>query len=95
MTTTATTLFGTTTSLRDAEIDGFRASIRGELILCDSASYETARRVWNGNIDRRPALIVRCTGTADVQRAVNFSRTARIAAFLALRRPQRARLRHQ
>lgn len=75
MTITATTLSGSDTSLTDAQIDAFRASIRGDLILRDSASYETARRVWNGNIDRRPALIVRCTGAADVQRAVNFART--------------------
>jgi FAD/FMN-containing dehydrogenase len=75
VTTTATTSFGTTTSLRDAHIDAFRAGIRGELILCNDAAYETARRVWNGNIDRRPAMIVRCTGPADVQSAVNFART--------------------
>ena len=75
MTTTATTLFGADTTLNDAHLDGFRSSLRGEVILRDSASYETARRVWNGNIDRRPALIVRCTGGADVQSAVNFART--------------------
>jgi FAD/FMN-containing dehydrogenase len=75
MTITATTLFGADTTLSDAHIDAFRGSLRGELIARDSASYETARRVWNGNIDRRPALIVRCTGAADVQRAVDFART--------------------
>jgi FAD/FMN-containing dehydrogenase len=68
-------LVGTNTSLSDAHIDALRGNIRGELILRDSASYETARRVWNGNIDRRPALVVRCTGAADVQRAVDFART--------------------
>src|SRR5690242_3539837 len=65
---------GTSTSLSDAHINALRDTIRGELILRDSMSYETARRVWNGNIDRRPALIVRCTGAADVQRAVDFAR---------------------
>ena len=75
MTITAVTLNGTATSLTDAAMDGFRGSLRGELILSGSASYETARQVWNGNIDRRPALIVRCTGPADVQRAVDFART--------------------
>jgi FAD/FMN-containing dehydrogenase len=75
LTITATTLFGADTTLSDAHIDAFRGSIRGDLIARDSASYETARRVWNGNIDRRPALIVRCTGAADVQRAVDFART--------------------
>ena len=38
-------------------------------------AYEKARRVWNCNIDRRPGLIVRCEGVADVQRAVTFART--------------------
>jgi len=67
-------LSGSDTSLSNAHIDAFRSSIRGELILRDTAGYEAARRVWNGNIDRRPALIVRCTGPADVQLAVNFAR---------------------
>jgi FAD/FMN-containing dehydrogenase len=75
MTLTAVTLNGAATALRDADTDSFRSSIRGDLILTDSAGYETARRVWNGNIDRRPALIVRCAGAADVQRAVDFART--------------------
>ena len=75
MTTTARTLFGADTTLNDAHLEAFRSSLRGEVILRDSASYETARRVWNGNIDRRPALIVRCTGAADVQSAINFART--------------------
>lgn len=75
MTIAATTLSGTDTHLSEAQIDAFRSSIRGELILRDGVGYEVARHVWNGNIDRRPALIVRCTGPADVQRAVNFART--------------------
>ena len=75
MSITTATLNGVASSVSDAAIDAFRGSIRGELVLSDSPSYETARRVWNGNIDRRPALIVRCTGPADVQRAVDFART--------------------
>ncbi|HSZ87774.1 MAG TPA: FAD-dependent oxidoreductase, partial [Acetobacteraceae bacterium] len=75
MTITAVTLNGADSNLSDAAIDAFRSSIRGELILGGSTNYETARQVWNGNIDRRPALIVRCTGAADVQRAVDFART--------------------
>jgi FAD/FMN-containing dehydrogenase len=75
VTTTARTLFGDDTTLSDTHIEAFRSSLRGEVILRDSASYETARRVWNGNIDRHPALVVRSTGAADVQTAVNFART--------------------
>jgi FAD/FMN-containing dehydrogenase len=75
MTIAAVTLNGAATNLSDADIDGLRGALRGELIARDGAGYEPARQVWNANIDRRPALIVRCTGAADVQRAVNFART--------------------
>ena len=52
------------------EIDGFR----GQLITADSADYDTARGVWNGAVDRRPRLIARCSGSADVVAAVRFAR---------------------
>ena len=92
MSITTATLNGAATSVSDAAIDAFRGSIRGELVLSDSPSYETARRVWNGNIDRRPALIVRCTGPADVQRAVDFARTHELLLSRSRRRAQRARV---
>ena len=47
---------------------------RGELLLPTSPGYDTARRIWNGTIDRRPACIARCTGVADVVAAVRFAR---------------------
>ncbi|MFG1817065.1 FAD-binding oxidoreductase [Kribbella sp. NPDC049174] len=50
------------------EIDGFR----GQLITADHTDYDTARAVWNGTVDRRPRLIARCSGTADVAAAVRF-----------------------
>ena len=56
-----------------AHVENLRQGFRGELIQGGHPAYETARRVWNGNIDRRPALIARCTGVADVQRAVEFA----------------------
>ena len=52
------------------EIDGFR----GELIMADHIDYDTARAVWNGAVDRRPRLIARCGGSADVAAAVRFAR---------------------
>src|SRR5262245_38952157 len=62
------------TVLADATIDTLQGRLRGQLIRPGNDRYEHARRVWNGNIDRRPALIVRCTGVADVIEAVNFAR---------------------
>ncbi|MFP7721754.1 FAD-binding oxidoreductase [Lysobacter sp. A3-1-A15] len=62
------------TQLDDSTIDDFAASIRGELIQPGDPGYDTARAVWNGMVDRRPRLIVRCTGAADVMRAVDFAR---------------------
>ncbi len=45
----------------------------GDLISAGDPGYEDARRVWNGNIDRRPALVARCRGVADVRHAVSFA----------------------
>ena len=70
-----TTMQGTDTVLTDTAIEAFRSSVRGELLRPVDAGYETARKVWNGMIDRRPALIIRCTGVADVIAAVQFART--------------------
>ena len=54
--------------------DELGARFRGELLLPTSPGYDTARRIWNGAIDRHPACIARCTGTADVAAAVRFAR---------------------
>ncbi|MCA9880758.1 MAG: FAD-dependent oxidoreductase, partial [Thermomicrobiales bacterium] len=50
------------------------AAMSGELLLPEHASYDDARHVWNGMIDRRPAAIARCQSVADVQAAVTFAR---------------------
>jgi len=52
----------------------FRASLHGEVILPDDGGYDSARRVWNGMIDKYPALIIRCAHRADVTHAVEFAR---------------------
>ncbi|HEY7491973.1 MAG TPA: FAD-binding oxidoreductase [Candidatus Tectomicrobia bacterium] len=62
-------------SLTGSAIQGFKGSLRGPVLCPGEAGYEAARQVWNGMIDRRPALIVRCAGVADVINAVNFART--------------------
>jgi hypothetical protein len=56
------------------DIREFRSSLRGLLLQPGDAGYDAARRVWNGAIDRKPALIARCAGSADVISAVTFAR---------------------
>ena len=51
----------------------FQSGFRGRLIAPGDDSYDTARKIWNGTIDRRPSLIAECTGTTDVIAAVNFA----------------------
>ncbi len=60
--------------LKGTDIDELRASLRGEVLTAGQDGYDSARRVWNGAFDRKPALIARCTGAADVILAVNFAR---------------------
>ena len=55
-------------------VDELQASFRGELIRPGAAGYDEHRKVWNGSIDRRPGLIARCTGVADVRAAVRIAR---------------------
>src|SRR5262245_23587922 len=56
------------------QIPGFR----GDLIEPDHERYDDARAVWNGAVDRRPRLIARCNGTADVAAAVRFARAGNL-----------------
>ena len=65
---------GATVAIEDSVVEAFGARLRGELIRSGEARYEEARRVWNGMIDRRPALIVRAMSVADVIDSVNFAR---------------------
>lgn len=65
---------GASIDIDEARIDRLRERLRGELLRPGDAGYDEARRVWNGMIDRYPALIVRCAMVADVVRAVNFAR---------------------
>ncbi|HZD05403.1 MAG TPA: FAD-binding oxidoreductase, partial [Longimicrobiales bacterium] len=54
--------------------EALEKKLGGSLVTPDDEDYDTARRVWNGMIDRRPALVARCRGVADVVEAVRFAR---------------------
>jgi FAD/FMN-containing dehydrogenase len=60
-------------TVSDNLVEELTGTFRGELIRPGDPGYESARRVWNGAIDRRPALIARCAGTADVRTALAFA----------------------
>src|SRR5262245_39970515 len=64
--------------IHEAVIQDMRSAMRGEFLEPGDATYDAARTVWNGMIDRRPAFIARCRGTADVIAAVNFAREHRL-----------------
>jgi len=56
------------------DIAGLQDGFRGELLSPQDPGYEDARKVWNGSINRFPALIARCAGVADVIAAVKFAK---------------------
>jgi FAD/FMN-containing dehydrogenase len=58
---------------RTDTFDALSARLAGDLIKPEHYEYETARRVWNGMIDKRPAAIARCAGADDVAMAVRFA----------------------
>src|SRR6266705_2418913 len=60
-------------SMNLTPLQEFKSGLRGEVLDPGNAGYSSARRVWNGLIDRYPALIVRCTDHIDVLRAVQFA----------------------
>ncbi|ELY78077.1 FAD linked oxidase domain protein [Natrinema pellirubrum DSM 15624] len=63
-----------TTPVDDGAIDGFREGLHGELLRPGDPDYDETRTIWNGMIDKRPALIARSRGVADVIVAVEFAR---------------------
>jgi len=75
---TARTLEGASATLPEADVSTLQGKFKAGVLTAQSDGYEQARRVWNGNIDCRPALIARCSGVADVIDAANFAREHRL-----------------
>jgi FAD/FMN-containing dehydrogenase len=62
------------TNMKNEVVEAFKATLRGPVLLPGDPGYDEARAIWNGMIDRHPAMIVRCAGTADVAAAIGFAR---------------------
>jgi FAD/FMN-containing dehydrogenase len=62
------------TNMKSDVVDSFKATLRGPLLQPGEPGYDGACMLWNAMIERRPAFIARCTGTADVMAAVRFAR---------------------
>ena len=77
-----TTTNGTDAILEEATVQKFADSLRGPLLGPGEDGYDGARKVWNGMIDRRPALIARCAGVAEVVAAVRFARTHELLVWV-------------
>ncbi|WP_255771323.1 FAD-binding oxidoreductase [Pseudarthrobacter sulfonivorans] len=63
------------TEIDRSAVDELQATFRGDIVRPDDAGYDDHRKVWNGSIDRRPAIIARCTGVADVRAAIKLARS--------------------
>jgi hypothetical protein len=70
----AVTSKGAQTTLEGAAVRELSDSMRGDLLMSGEHGYDHARAVWNGMIDRKPALIARCEGASDVSHAMTFAR---------------------
>lgn len=71
-------LDGTTLQLPAEALQAFKTAFKGQVLGADDPAFEETRKVWNAMIDRRPGLIARCTGTADVVQAVRFVQRHRL-----------------
>jgi FAD/FMN-containing dehydrogenase len=58
----------------DGDVAELRKSVAGQIVTGDDAGYDAARRCFNALVDRRPAVIVRCSSAADVATAFDFAR---------------------
>ncbi|MDI5933780.1 FAD-binding oxidoreductase [Halomonas kalidii] len=70
----AATLEGAEIDLTPDMLTGLKMQLQGPLLTPDDADYEASRHLWNAMIDRRPAVVVRCLGVADVMAGVRFAR---------------------
>lgn len=73
---------GAVRTVATTAFEELRGKLRGQVLLIGDPGYDQARMIWNGMIDRKPAAIIRCLGTADVIAGVNFARENGVALSL-------------
>src|SRR5215207_10044589 len=76
--TKLTALDGGSTAISPEDLQAFKTVFKGAVLTPDDPAYEETRKIWNAMIDRRPGLIARCTGTADIVQAVRLARNHRL-----------------
>jgi len=67
-------LDGSETTIERAVLNELAKSLNGNLLLPSSDGYDAARKIWNGMVQKRPAVIVQCTNASDITNAVNLAR---------------------
>ncbi|MBV9276019.1 MAG: FAD-binding protein, partial [Verrucomicrobia bacterium] len=68
--------------MNEEKLTALSQTIKGTVITAGSPDYDSARKVYNGMIDRHPSAIVRCANVTDVQNAVRFAREADISVAI-------------
>ncbi|WP_295953874.1 FAD-binding oxidoreductase [Rhodoferax sp.] len=69
---------GAPVAIDAAALEALKSSLRGLLLCPGDEGFDAARTVWNAMVDRRPALVVRCVGVADILQAVRFAQAHRL-----------------
>jgi FAD/FMN-containing dehydrogenase len=80
---TVRTLEASTKTIPQDTVSALRGKVRGTVALPGEDGYDAARTIWNGMVDRRPGLVIRCLGATDVINAVNLAREEKL--LLAVR----------
>ena len=62
------------TTISESTLENFISGLRGEVLLNNNPEYDEVRKIWNGMIDKKPAIIVRCMGVSDIIDCINLAR---------------------
>ena len=60
-------------TISESALKKFVSGLRGEVVLKDHPQYDEVRKIWNGMIDKKPAIIVRCMGVSDIIDCINLA----------------------